>query len=67
VVSTDWDVAPPQYELGKITTSGRISYTRFDQSIDAGSTLVLGADGNLWFLNTQLLTDGSESIARLSL
>ncbi len=67
VDDSNFDVPAPQFKIGQITTSGRLSFIRLPHSennqgeeigADASSFLITGPDGNLWFVS-----DGGESDA----
>jgi len=60
VYDSNFDVPAPQYKIGRITTSGRVSFIRLPDTtnkqgistgVDALGPLVTGRNGYLWFAN----------------
>jgi hypothetical protein len=76
VDDTNFDIPEPQYKIGRITTSGRLSFIRLPNTmdkqgnptgVDASGSLVTGPDGNLWFVNGVARENGVVEIDRLTL
>jgi streptogramin lyase len=77
VDDTNFDIPGPQFKIGRITTSGRVSFIRLPHGenkqgeaigADASTLLITGPDGNLWFVNDGGESDGSAvAIDRLTL
>ncbi len=77
VTDTNFDTGPDaQPVLGKITTTGRVSFTRFSQhlngqgenlGISGVNALTMGPDGNLWLVSPDFSTSGGIEVDRLAL
>jgi streptogramin lyase len=76
VTDTNFDIGPnPKPILGKITTTGKLSFTRFSQHRDrygvnlgiGVNALTTGPDGNLWIVTNHFATDLAMEVDRLAL